>query len=273
MLISRQDSTMNLNAVRDPATFKILKLVQDRASTVSNQSLFVTTCPLEGRGSFIRNFESNLGNTLADAVKAYYDVDVAFVNSGSIRCDRVNEAGVLTVRDAIDILPFDNALLVKRVPTANLLDALENSVSDARTDGRFLQLSGMSVCVDLDRPEGSRVLSIRLDSLPGKVITHSSTEAELHFTIPVTMTLFIGDGFDGFLCLRDNEESKVRTVVGFEGAMSDTGLLLQIFRDKDKDLDDEGLKRARQAIVVGNQSNLQMINTCVEERIVFSYRY
>ncbi|KAL0570370.1 hypothetical protein V5O48_011585 [Marasmius crinis-equi] len=256
----------------DSTVHSILDSIQQRVSSVSNLPLFVTSRAMEGRGSQIRNFESNLGNMLADAVRAYYNVDVAFVNSGSIRCDRVVEVGVLTVRDAIDILPFDNALLVKQIPALNLLQALENSLSDCRTDGRFLQISGMSVRADMKQPEGSRVLSISLNSLPGKTITHSSTAAELGFSVAVAMTSFIGDGFDGFLCMWDNEKTGVKTVVGFEGAMSDTGLLLQIFRGEQESMKDEGLRRAREAIIVRSDAtklNLPMVDPRIQERIVY----
>jgi len=94
---------------------------------------------------------------------------------------------------------------------------MENSLSDLRTDGRFLQLSGMSVRADMCRPEGSRVLSIVFDDLPGRVISHSSTSAELAFEVSVAMTSFIGDGFDGFTCMRDDESVGVVTTVSFEG--------------------------------------------------------
>ncbi|KAK1223520.1 hypothetical protein PQX77_013597 [Marasmius sp. AFHP31] len=256
----------------DPAAYAILESVQERVSSVSHQSLFVTLCPLEGRGTQIRNYESNLGNMLADAVKAYYDVQVAFVNSGSIRCDRVVETGVLTVRDAIDILPFDNVLLVKRVPASNILQAVENSLSDMRTDGRFLQLSGMSVRADMRRPEGSRVLSIIFDNPPSRTISHLSTVDELAFFVSVAMTSFVGDGFDGFTCMRDDESAGVVTVVSFEGAMSDTGLLLQLFRSDQASLDDDGLRRAREAIVVRPEATdlgLPVVSPRVEQRIVY----
>ncbi|ESK87751.1 cyclic-nucleotide 2-phosphodiesterase [Moniliophthora roreri MCA 2997] len=254
----------------DSEMYCILESIHDRVSSVSNQPLLKTVCPLEGRGAQIRNFESNLGNMLADAVRAYYDVDVAFVNSGSIRCDRVVESGVLTVRDAIDILPFDNSLLVKRVPASNLLQALENSVSDSRTDGRFLQFSGLSILVDLGQPEGSRILEATLGKA-AKRIAHGMIESELDFSVSVAMSAFIGDGFDGFFCMRDDPNGGVHTLVGFEGAMSDTGLLLQLFR-KDRGVqDDEGLSRARRAITLcsDDESGLLVINPSLDGRISF----
>lgn len=79
----------------------ILSTVHDKVASVSRRLLLRTLSPLEGRSSYIRNTETNLGNLLADAARAYYDSDIAFVNSGSIRCDRVVSEGELTVRDII----------------------------------------------------------------------------------------------------------------------------------------------------------------------------
>lgn len=67
--------------------------------------LLHTQVPLEGRSSIIRSRETNLGNMLADAVRAFYDTDIAFINSGGIRCDRIiaatNEHNPLKAKDII----------------------------------------------------------------------------------------------------------------------------------------------------------------------------
>lgn len=79
----------------------ILSSVHERVASVSGHPLLRTGAALEGRTSYIRNSETNLGNLLADAVRAYYNTEIAFVNSGSVRCDRVVSEGELTVRDII----------------------------------------------------------------------------------------------------------------------------------------------------------------------------
>ncbi|KAF9220586.1 hypothetical protein BS17DRAFT_307347 [Gyrodon lividus] len=62
---------------------------------------------------------------VADAVRAYYDADIAFINSGSLRCDRIIEAGAVIVKDMIDIIPFDNTFVVKRFSGRSVATALE----------------------------------------------------------------------------------------------------------------------------------------------------
>ncbi|KIK68220.1 hypothetical protein GYMLUDRAFT_35601 [Collybiopsis luxurians FD-317 M1] len=274
----------------DPKITQLIDSVQAHIASISSKPLFYAGCPLDGRGAIIRTSETNLGNLLADVVRAYYDTDIAFVNSGSIRCDRVIREGVLTMRDVVDILPFGNIFVVKRISTQTLLRALENSVSDSRTDGRFLQISGMEMEVGFRRDEGMRVgrvvvggktilpysssppsSSATFSSSSSSTSTPASTSApasnnapnnanqeQEHFT--VAMVNFIADGFDGYTCFT---EADVETVVGEEGAMTDTGIMLEILEEplenemkgEEKGVDFEytsnNISRARKKVFVG----------------------
>ncbi|KAF9029388.1 hypothetical protein BDP27DRAFT_1375565 [Rhodocollybia butyracea] len=44
----------------------------------------VSAVSLDERGAIIRTSEANLGNLLADAARAYYNIDIAFVDSGAL---------------------------------------------------------------------------------------------------------------------------------------------------------------------------------------------
>ncbi|OAA54687.1 5'-nucleotidase [Cordyceps fumosorosea ARSEF 2679] len=209
------------------ATLDILQETHHKIERVVTQPLFRTDSPLDGRGHVIRIQETNLGNMLADVVRAFHDTDIGFVNSGAIRCDRIvecNNGAALCIRDAIEIFPFGNALIIKRVSGKVLAQALENSVSDAHTDGRFLQLCGLSIKLDWRYPEGSRVREI---------LFHPQNDVarplELDRMYTVTMADFIGSGFDGYTCFRDCE-----ALVDAEGAITDTNMLLEIFKIKSK---------------------------------------
>ena len=206
-----------------------LRTVNEKIDELGAEPLVHSAVPLEGTGSIIRSRESNLGNMLADMVRAYYGVDVGLVNSGSIRCDKRIRTTMLqgqaleqplTVRDLIEILPFDNAIVVKRVSAGALWDALENSFSDAHTDGRFLHYSGLSVAADWTRNEGNRILEVRSLSESNKIETLIRRGDAIHFTI--AMVAFIADGFDGYTCFKDQ-----KTIVSEEGAVTDTQLLLR----------------------------------------------
>lgn len=93
--------------------------VQARMDGLGSDPLVHSVVDLEGRGTVIRSQDSNLGNMLAGVVREYYSVDIALVNSGGIRCDKViastlSECGgtirqPLTVRDLIEIVPFEKS--------------------------------------------------------------------------------------------------------------------------------------------------------------------
>ncbi|KAJ6781192.1 hypothetical protein PWT90_05969 [Aphanocladium album] len=251
-------------------TLSILKKTQSKIEQVVTQPLLRTTVPLDGRMNMIRSQETNLGNMLADAVRAFYDTDIGLVNSGAVRCDRVVkcESDVpLCIRDVIEVSPFDNAFVVKRVSGQVLARALENSVSDAHTDGRFLQLCGLSMSLDWRLPEGSRVSEIRFHPNNGKA---EPLDPDRMYT--VTMVDFIGSGFDGYNCFRDCE-----TLVDKEGAITDTNMLLEIFKLSRKDGEEnemadqhaEGIQRARAAIISGHhaEDGLPMVGPKMEDRI------
>ncbi|KAL5351400.1 hypothetical protein ACLOAV_003259 [Pseudogymnoascus australis] len=238
----------------------IISDVHAKIEKLVEAPLLMTDIALEGRSQIVRSQEANLGNMLADAVRAYYNTDIAFVNSGAIRCDRIIHAQPnqpLRIRDVIDISPFDNAFVVKRVSGRVLVEAFENSVSDAHTDGRFLQVSGVRIVADWDRPEGRRIGSVAYVSRDGPP---QAIGAERMYT--VAMVDFIASGFDGYRCFQDTE-----TLVDAEGAMTDTNLLLQVFgaapaEDNGSvggaDRSTVGIQRAKESIILGRHSVNQL---------------
>ncbi|KAL1682766.1 Metallo-dependent phosphatase-like protein [Schizophyllum commune] len=245
----------------DPRMLAIIADVDKRITSLSHNRIAYTAVPLHGLTSHVRSAETNLGNMLADAVRAYYDIDIAFVNSGSIRCDRVIPAGVLTVRDIIDIVPFDNPWVVKRMSGQVILQALENSVSDMRSDGRFLQLSGLNIVIDFSRAERHRILSASL---------RSGAPLDLDTDYTVTMQRFIAEGFDGYTMFRNTVN-----LVDLEAAMTDTSLLMALLSsesrrgtDETTDGSDVMLDRAARAIVVGTREGLPLLSPVVSERIM-----
>ncbi|KAL4938127.1 5'-nucleotidase [Aspergillus oleicola] len=213
-----------------------------------------------------------MGNMLADAVRAFYDTDIGFFNSGAIRSDQVLKATApdgepLLVRDIINICPFGNGLLVKRLPGKIVKLALQNSMSDMHTDGRFLQISGLRVVADWKRPEGSRVVDVSVENPDGSI-----QPLDPDRTYTVAMPTFIAQGYDGFTWF-----SKMETIVGEEAAMTDSGLLLAIFGHGEessggsKSAHTVGVERARAQIVVDYNASdsLPIVKPVVEDRIWF----
>jgi len=96
---------------------------------------------LDGRFSIIRTQESNLGNFLTDIMLRSEEADVAILNSGTMRSDRIHPHGEFKIRDVMTILPFMNSLVVLAVSGKQLVAALENGVSEfPALAGRFPQV-------------------------------------------------------------------------------------------------------------------------------------
>ncbi|KAK3191172.1 hypothetical protein K4F52_002758 [Lecanicillium sp. MT-2017a] len=248
----------------------VLDTTHDKIEKVVTQPLLYTETPLDGRTRVIRSQETNLGNMLADAVRAFYDTDIALVNSGAVRCDRIVECtdgAPLCIRDVIEISPFDNAFVVKRVRGRVLAEALENSVSDAHTDGRFLQLCGIHINLDWKRPEGQRVSGITFHEHDA-----AAKPLELDHMYTIAMVDFIGSGFDGYTCFKDCE-----TLVDAEGAITDTNMILEIFKSRKDERDGreiadqhtDGIHRARAAIIRKHHgdSGLPIVSPQLEGRV------
>nr|KAG5707492.1 hypothetical protein BaRGS_011996 [Batillaria attramentaria] len=100
---------------------------------------------LEGRFSIVRTMETNLGNFITDIMLAATHSEVALLNSGTIRSDRIHPKGEFRVRDLLTILPLPDPLVVIRVSGRQLILALENGVGQyPKKEGRFPQVAGIS---------------------------------------------------------------------------------------------------------------------------------
>ncbi|XP_061464580.1 trifunctional nucleotide phosphoesterase protein YfkN-like [Rhineura floridana] len=140
----------------------VQSLVNDCTQNLQNL-LMEILCPidvdLDGRVTTVRRMESNLGNLVANAMLEATHADVALLNSGTLRSNRIHPAGDFTMHDLLNILPFMDALLVVRVTGKQLLEALENGVYRyPALDGRFPQVAGMEFGFDPNAEPGHRIL-------------------------------------------------------------------------------------------------------------------
>jgi 5'-nucleotidase / UDP-sugar diphosphatase len=158
-----------------------------------------TSVNLEGRRAIVRNQESNLGNLAADAVLWYTSKDktqIALINGGGIRAS-IPE-GEITDAQVREALPFGNRLVQFDLSGANILAALENSLSTIKSDpeesgGRFLQVAGLKFTADLKKPAGSRITEV----LTGTALTgyRPLDTAETYRVVSLDYMLGGGDGY------------------------------------------------------------------------------
>ena len=165
--------------------------------------------PNGGSPQVQRSGETALGDFTADALRARYKTDFAFINGGGIRDTfpaksytpadtKLNRPGVgttapydVTLGDAFTVYPFGNTVAVSAITGANLWKALENGVSDYPAAGRFPQISGFRFTFDTSKIMGSRIQS--LTKPEGTPIAPEYT------TYTVTTNGFMLYGGDGYL--------------------------------------------------------------------------
>jgi 5'-nucleotidase len=155
--------------IADDPTFSIITRKYEKLLRELDERVGRTEVALDVRDEPSRSEETNIGNFITDAFRQQTGADVAIMNGGSIRADTVIDAGDLTRRDVLSILPFPNPVVKLEVTGATLRAALEHGVSRSREDkqpGRFPQVSGLRFAFDARRPAGSRVTEVTINGQP-----------------------------------------------------------------------------------------------------------
>ena len=108
-------------------------------------------CPLEARFRVIRTQESNYGNFFADLFRYYYDTDIAFLNSGTIRNDIILPEGNIKFSKLTNII--EDLVIVKLIPGSVVYKMLESAVRGLPHSfmGSFLLVSGIKFKYDLTK--------------------------------------------------------------------------------------------------------------------------
>ncbi len=156
------------NVTPDPETQAVVDQLQASLDASLNIEIGATAGALDTRRNMVRGVETAFGDLVADAMRAATGADVAMANGGGIRGDRTYDAGtVLTRRDILTELPFGNATVMTEITGQQILDAMENGVSQVEKGaGRFPQVSGMNIVYDPSAPAGSRIVSIEINGAP-----------------------------------------------------------------------------------------------------------
>ena len=177
-----------------PRAEAVVRAYGERLSRELDVVVGQTTVPLEGRRGRLRTEETNLGNFVADAMRARIGADVALVNGGGIRSDRVIPPGPLTRRDLAGMTPFGNVVVTLELTGTTLRAVLEQALSRRdRQAGGFLQVSGLTLTYDPARPPGQRVVAVTVGGSP--------LDPDRRYTAAVVD--YIARGKDGLTAFRD----------------------------------------------------------------------
>lgn len=170
----------------------LLVKFSDQLKAAQEKVLGQAAVLLDGERANVRTRESNLGNYIADVLRAYTKTDVAVFNGGNIRASI--PAGPVTLGHILTTLPFDNRLVTFLLTGAQLKAALENSVGKLpEASGRFLHVAGMRFTYDPKAPEGSRIRTVEVGGVP----------LDPARTYSITAHDFLAAGGDGFTVFKE----------------------------------------------------------------------
>ena len=209
----RPDGTM-VTSLMDGGTVKDLiddtekEYDKELSEIIANSScnLYVNDPATNRR--IVRIAETNLGDLVCDALRDYYETDIAICNGGGIRADI--PAGSITLKEILTTQPYYLKTSVIDVTGRQIADALELSCAYLPAEnGGFLQVSGLSFTVDLSVEsevetdqdgmlarigDGRRVKDIMIGDEP--------LNPDRTYTLAATDFLVIDCG-NGFSCFRD----------------------------------------------------------------------
>jgi 5'-nucleotidase len=178
----------------DPDAQAIVKRYVDRLDQALHVVIGRATVPLEARRAKLRGEEANTGNFITDVMRARMGTEVALLNGGGVRADRVLPEGPITKRDIVSMLPFVNAVMKLEMTGRELRAAIEYGLAQTdRGGGGFLQLSGARIAWDPGRPAGRRLVRADVGGAP--------LDDGRRYTVAVIDYLYRGG--DGFTAFRD----------------------------------------------------------------------
>lgn len=166
----------------DPKVAALTAEIEAREAPIKKQVVGNTPVKLGGPTDNIwqdvRLGELNLGRALSDSYRFVTGADIAIENAGGIRAQI--PAGEINKGQVIDVLPFGNYLVTKKVFGADIKNMLEtsieigvnNQIANDKNDnswpsnsGSYLQWSGITAQYDLSKPKGERVFSAKVGGI------------------------------------------------------------------------------------------------------------
>ena len=99
----------------------------------------------------VRKAETNLGELCADAMRYAVKADIGYMNGGGIRADILK--GDVTFNQLLNVLPFNNTVVLAEVSGQTILDMMEMAMSVwPEENGAFPHISGITFSVNTAIP-------------------------------------------------------------------------------------------------------------------------
>ncbi len=202
----------------DEAITSFVTPYYERYTESLSEGIGYSTVPLDVQKKTLRTGETNAGDFVTDIVcKNVPGVDIALINSGTIRGDSIIPAGVISYLTLNEMFPYENLIVTVQMTGSEIKETLERSASalivtgdgcpgDKREpSGGFLQVSGVrfaintkadTFCIDYDTDTITST-GERIENL--SVVTDAGTvPIDMEKTYSVAVTDYISGGGDGY---------------------------------------------------------------------------
>jgi 2',3'-cyclic-nucleotide 2'-phosphodiesterase (5'-nucleotidase family) len=147
------------NIIPDPNTAKDYEQFEKELKPILGEKIGVATADLVHNRS-AKGVVTPLGKWVCDVMKQKTGAQIAIQNGGGLR--RTLKAGVITVGDLYEIMPFDNYLVTLELPGSEVKKAIDHGIHNPSiTDGQF---SGLKVTYDPQAEFEKRIVSISLEN-------------------------------------------------------------------------------------------------------------
>ncbi|XP_054729554.1 apyrase isoform X1 [Anastrepha obliqua] len=199
--------------------------------------------------------ECNLGNYFCDAMihafagltpfadMAWTNVSIGLINTGGLRVPL--RKGILTYAHLISVSPFENVLTAFNLPGHKLLEALELSVkpidfkNNSTTSAVYLQVSGLKITYDYNRPPGQRVVDVKVRCANCEIPLYEDFDSRKIYRIVAPS--FLAEGGDGYKMFKDYGSDWQREMTDVDALVSFTRSRSPIYTGIDKRISTWGL--------------------------------
>ncbi|WP_226580910.1 cell wall-binding repeat-containing protein [Halobacillus litoralis] len=212
-LIDVEESDVTPNAEAQ----ELLTELEGPLEDLKQQVVGETTVALNGERSDVRQGETNLGNLITDSMLAKAqdvepDTTIAIQNGGGIRASI--DKGDITMGEVLTTMPFGNTLVTLDLTGEQIVDALENGVSDLENmGGRFAQVSGLKYTFDRSLEAGSRIVDVKTKTDDG----YEALDMDKEYTVATNAFVAAGgDGYETFAEAKANGKMTELFLVDYE---------------------------------------------------------
>ncbi|KAK3608407.1 hypothetical protein CHS0354_035407 [Potamilus streckersoni] len=202
---------LNNSVEQDNATLQEVLQMAKPLKEIRNTIIGTTAVNLEGEFPSCRLKECSMGNLFADAIidfhldkkndnETWAAAPIAIWNGGGIRASI--KQGKISLGDIYTVLPYANSVDKITISGFNLRQALEQAVANYNTTtppAAFPQVSGLRVMFDLQKPKGSRLVSVYARCEKCKDLEYSSLNDNANYSVLTSGFLVKGgDGYTSF---------------------------------------------------------------------------